>query len=179
MSTTRPSELTGDYVIDATRTRIGFVARHTMSTRVRGHVDAFEGTVRLDGEHPWKSTVRLVIQAKDVQTKNRQRDTLVRDKFLDAKNHPTITFTSTDVLQSDATHYELTGDLTIRGTTRSVTLIVELTDTEPDSQGNLWAHLKGTTTINRKDWNVNWNAFTSAMVSPTVVVEFDAVVVRG
>ncbi len=137
MSTTYPSELTGDYVIDATRTRIGFVARHTMSTLVRGHVDAFEGSVHLDGEHPWKSSVRLVVQAKDVQTKNRQRDVLVRSKFLDAQNHPTITFPSTDVLQSDATHYELTGDLTIRGTTRSVTLNVELTDTEPDSQGNL------------------------------------------
>ncbi|MFE6776342.1 YceI family protein [Streptomyces sp. NPDC057702] len=178
MPITSLNELTGDYVLDVAHTRIGFVARHTLSTRVRGRFGTFEGSAYVDGERPTRSTVRLVIQADDIQTRNRQRDDLVRAKFLDVPNHPTITFASTHILQSTASHYEVTGDLTLRGTTRPTLLTVELTDSDTDAQGNLWATFQGSATLNRKDWNINWNALTSATISPKVLVEFEATAIR-
>ena len=72
-TTTKLSELTGDYVLDTAHTRIGFVARHTMATRVRGQFDDFAGTAYLDGEDPSKSSVQLTIQASSIQTGNPRR----------------------------------------------------------------------------------------------------------
>ncbi|MBB5939837.1 YceI family protein [Streptomyces zagrosensis] len=176
--TTRLGDLTGNYALDTGHTRIGFVARHTMSTRVRGHFGEFEGDVHLNGDHPTTSRVRLVIQAKSIHTHNRQRDDLLRGKFLDLDNHPAITFTSATVEQVDETHYKLTGDLTARGVAKPVTLDVELTGGENDPQGNLRVGFRASTTINRNDWGVNWNAATTVFISPKVTLEFDVTAIR-
>ncbi|MFJ3307584.1 YceI family protein [Streptomyces sp. NPDC086549] len=72
------SELTGDHVLDPSGTRIGFVARHTMGTRVRGRSEQYEGGAHIDGEDPSKSSARLTIQAKSIQTGNQQRDDQLR-----------------------------------------------------------------------------------------------------
>jgi polyisoprenoid-binding protein YceI len=81
-TTTKLSELTGDYVLDTAHTRIGFVAR-AMATKVRGQFDEFEGSAHLDGDDPSKSSTELTIQAKCIQTRNQQRDEHLRSKFLD------------------------------------------------------------------------------------------------
>jgi polyisoprenoid-binding protein YceI len=171
-STTTLGELTGDYVVDPTRTRIGFVARHTMASSVPGHFEEFEGHAHLVGDDPSKSTAAVTIQAKTIQTRNPRRDQALRDKFLDVANHPTITFASTAVEKVDDTAFRLTGDLTIRGTTRPVTIDLTLT-----VAGNDRLAFAGTVTINRRDWGVHWSA-AGFLVSRQVVVEVDVAAVR-
>ena len=175
---TKLSELTGDYVLDTAHTRIGFVARHAMATRVRGHFDEFEGGAYLDGDDPSKSSARLTIQAKSLQTRNRQRDDQLRGTFLDMGNHPAITFTSATVEQVDETTFKVTGDLAIRGVTKPVTVDFELTGAENDPRGDFRVGFKGSVTVNRNDWGVNWNAATTVLVSPKVTLEFDVAAIR-
>lgn len=175
MSTmTRLSELTGDYVLDTTRTRIGFVARHTMASRVRGQFDEFEGSAYLDGDDPSKSRARLTIRAKSIQTRNPQRDDQLRSTFLYADEHPAITFTSTAVAQTGESTFKVTGDLTMHGVTKPVTVDFALTGARNGSR----VGFTGSVTINRNDWGVNWNAATKVLVSPKVVLEFDVAAVR-
>ncbi|QDQ09682.1 YceI family protein [Streptomyces spectabilis] len=178
-ASTELSELTGDYVIDPAHTRIGFVARHTMSTRVRGQFAEFGGGACLDGGDPSRSSARLTIHARSIQTRNQQRDDLLCGKFLDVDNHPAITFTSAHVRHVDGARYKVAGDLTIRGVTAPVTLDVELTAAAPAPEGDFRVGFTGGATINRRDWGVNWNGMTALMVAPKVRLEFDVTAVRA
>ncbi|MEV4172538.1 YceI family protein [Nonomuraea sp. NPDC049709] len=174
MTTTTPlSALTGDYVLDTARTRIGFVARHTMATRVRGHFDAFEGHVHLDGDDPSRSSAELTVRARSIQTRNRRRDEHLRRRFLGLDDHPTVTFVSAGVERAGDTRFRMTGDLTIRGVTRPVTVDFELTGARGDQVA-----FRGGVTVNRMDWGVNWNAATAVMVGPEVRLELDVVAIR-
>lgn len=171
-------ELTGAYVLDTAHSRIGFVGRHALSTRVRGEFEEYEGSAYLFGDHPSKSSASLSIRATSLQTHRRQRDDQLRGTFLDTDNHPVITFGSTKVEPVGETTYKVTGDLTMRGVTKSVTIRVELTAAERDAQGDLRVSFLGSVTVNRKDWGLNWNAATSVLVSPKVTLEFDVIAVR-
>ena len=131
-TTTRLSELTGDYVLDTARTRIGFAVRQAMVAKVRGQFDEFEGSAHLDGDNPAESSARITIQARSIQTRNQQRDDHLRGHFLDAGNHPAITFTTARVEQAGETSFKVTGDLTIRGVTRPVTIDAEFTGAADD-----------------------------------------------
>jgi polyisoprenoid-binding protein YceI len=180
-TTTRLSELTGDYVLDAAHTRIGFVARLAMVAKVRGQFDEFEGSAHLDGDDPSKSSARVTIQAKSIQTRNQQRDDHLRNHFLDTDNHPTVTFTSTKVEQVDETSFKVTGDLTIRGVTKPVTADFELTGAENGPGGNFRVGFGGKVTIDRKDWGVSWNAALEGggvLVSEKVTLEFAVDAIR-
>jgi polyisoprenoid-binding protein YceI len=163
--TTKLSELTGDYVLEAERTRIGFVARHRMGTRVRGRFAGFEGVVRLDGDDPGASSARITIQADTVDTGNERRDAQLTKDFLVTATYPAITFVSTKVEQTGATTFDVTGDLTIRGVTHRIAVPFELTEADGD------VTFKATRTINRMHWQVNWNAVTTALVSPDVILD--------
>ena len=178
-TTTKLSELTGDYVLDAARTRIGFAAR-AMVTKVRGQFGEFEGRVHLDGNDPSKSSAQLTIQAGSIQTRIQQRDDHLRSNFLDTGHHPAITFTSTRTEQAGETSFKVTGDLTIRGVTKPVTVDFELTGAVTDPWGNFRVGFEGTVTINRKDWGVNWRAVSGGglLVSERVTLEFDVAAVR-
>ncbi|WP_066937423.1 YceI family protein [Microtetraspora fusca] len=179
MSTvTTLSELTGDYVLDTARTRIGFGARHTMATRVRGRFEEFEGGAHLDGDDPSKSSARLTVQAKSIQTGNRRRDDHLRGTFLYVDDHPALTFISTTVRSAGPAGFTVTGDLTIRGVTKPVTVDFELTSAEDDPRGGFRVRFTGRTTIDRNDWNVNWNAATRIMVGPKVTLELDVTAIR-
>jgi polyisoprenoid-binding protein YceI len=176
--TSIPGELTGDYVLDTTRTRIGFVARHTMSTRVRGRFEEFEGGAHLDGGDPSKSEIRLTIRARSIRTGKSQRDDLLGGKFLDADAHPALTFVSTRVEPAEDHVFRITGDLTIRAVTRPVTVDFTLTGTETGPRGVFRIGASGSAVIDRNHWGVNWNAMTAAMVSPKVTLDFDVTAVR-
>ncbi|MEV6135299.1 YceI family protein [Nocardia sp. NPDC051990] len=176
-TTIERSELTGDYLLDTAHTRIGFIARHAMATRVRGKFAEFEGSAHLDGEEPSKSSAQLTIQARSIDTRNRQRDDLLGRKFLSVDDHPIITFTMTEVEQFTSTNIIVTGDLTIRGVTRAVTVDFEPTGVDRDKQRILRVCFTGSVTINRKDWGVHWKAATG-MVSPKVTLEFDVAAIR-
>jgi polyisoprenoid-binding protein YceI len=175
---TAPGELTGDYVLDAAGTRIGFVARHAMATRVRGHFERFDGSGHLDDTDPSKSWFRLTIQATSIQTRNQRRDDQLRSSFLNVDDHPALTFTSTRVHRLGDTLFEVAGDLIIRGVTRPVTMNLVLVGPERDPRGDLRVVLKGGVTIDRNGWGVNWNGVTRVMVSPKVTVELDVTAVR-
>ncbi|GAA3011400.1 YceI family protein [Kitasatospora sp. NPDC006786] len=176
------SELTGDYVLDPTHTRIGFVARHAMVTKVRGAFHRFEGTAHLDGGNPSGSSGQVVIKAESIDTGVEQRDQHLRtNDFLDAPNFPDITFRSTAVEVRSGTDYRVTGDLTIKDTTRPVTIDFEYTGNVVDPYGNLRVGLEGSVTISRKEYGVTWNAALEGggvLVGDKVVLEFDISAVR-
>jgi polyisoprenoid-binding protein YceI len=180
-TTTKLSELTGDYVLDTAHTRIGFVARQAIVSKVPGHFDEFESSAYLNGEDPSQSSILLTIQAKSIQTHNDRRDAHLRRAFLDVDNHPAITFISTRVEQVDRTSFKVTGDLTIRGMTQPVTVDFDMTRTEIDPVGNFRVQLNGRTTINRNDWGVRWNAAIEGggvIVSKKVTLELAIAAVR-
>jgi polyisoprenoid-binding protein YceI len=180
-ATTKLSELTGDYVLDTARTRVGFAARMAMVTSVRGQFDEFKGSAHLDGDDPSKSSAQLMIHTQSIQTRNKRRDDHLRGKFLDSPNHPTITFTSTGVEQVSETSFKVCGDLTICGVTRPVTVALELTGAGNDPSGDYRVGFEGRGTISRKDWGVSWNAVLEGggvLVSETVTLDFDVAAIR-
>ena len=119
-SPTTLGDLSGTYVLDPAHTRIGFVARHAMVTKVRGQFNEFEGSAVVDADDFTKSSAQLTIQAASIDTRNEQRDGhLKSNDFLSLEEYPQITFVSTGVTQTGETSLELTGDLTIKGVTNS------------------------------------------------------------
>jgi polyisoprenoid-binding protein YceI len=174
---------TGTYAIDATHSRIGFVARHAMVTKVRGSFNEFEGTGHFDAEDPSRSSLQLTIQAASIDTRNADRDGHLRgNDFFDMEAYPEITFASTAVEQVDAVTFRVTGDLTIKGTTKPVSVDLEYTGSAVDPYGNTRLGLEGSTVVNRKDFGVNWNTALEAggvLVSEKVTLEFEVSAVRA
>jgi polyisoprenoid-binding protein YceI len=179
--TTQPrtsfEQLTGDYDLDPSHTRIGFAARHAMVATVHGRFGIWSGNVHLDGADPSKSSAEILIDASSIDTSNDQRDGHLRSPdFLDVANHPTITFRSTGVYPVDAETFRMTGDLAIRGTTRPVTIELEYQGAATDPFGNFRVGFEGKSVINRKDWGLVWNATLETggvLVGDKVKLEFD------
>jgi polyisoprenoid-binding protein YceI len=168
--------ISGDYTLDPSHTRIGFSARHAMVTKVRGHFDQFEGTAHVDTVTPANSSVTVTIEAASVTTGNEQRDGhLKTPDFFDIANHPQITFVSTNV-ERDGSEWAITGDLTINGVTKPVTIPFEETGSAKDPFGNTRVGFEGDVTIDRTDWNLSFNAALETggvLVSEKVKLEFD------
>ncbi len=179
---TVPATLTGSYTIDPTHSRISFVARHAMVTKVRGSFNEFAGTGQLDLENPSNSRIDLTIQTASIDTRNADRDAHLRSNdFFDMENHPQIRFASTTTDRVDSDHYRVTGDLTIKGITKPVTVEFEYTGAAVDPYGNHRVGFEGTTTINRKDFGVSWNAALEAggvLVGEKVNLEFEVSAIR-
>jgi polyisoprenoid-binding protein YceI len=139
--------------------------------------------LHVDGEHPENSSGRATIQAKSIDTRNGQRDDHLRSNdFLDMDNHPEITFVSTSVEPTGENTFRVTGDLTIRGVTRPVTIDFEFTGSAVDPQGNLRIGLEGSTVINRKDWGVSWNAALEGggvLVSEKITLEIEVSAIKS
>ena len=155
---TTPLPTAGHYSIDPSHSRIGFVARHAMVTKVRGSFDEFEGSCYFDPQDPSKTSLKLVIQAASIDTRNADRDNHLRSNdFFDMENFPTLTFASTDVA-AEGTTYHVTGDLTVRGVTKQITVDFEYLGAATDPFGNDRIGFEGTAVINRKDFGVNFNA---------------------
>ena len=177
------TDLTGTWTLDPAHTRIGFVARHAMVTKVRGSFNEFEGTAAFDGANPANSHAEVTIKAASIDTRNAQRDEHLRSNdFLAMQEHPEITFASTGARQVDDTTFELTGDLTIRGVTKSVTIPFSFEGAAKDPFGNLRAGFEGSVVINRKDWGVNWNAALEGggvLVSDRVTLEFEVSAIKN
>ncbi|MGN6475129.1 MAG: YceI family protein [Mycobacteriales bacterium] len=174
--------LTGDYDVDASHSRVGFAAKHAMVTTVRGAFKDFTAEAHLDEENVANSSVRVEIKTASIDTGNDQRDEHIRNSdFLEVEKYPTITFASTKVEQTGEDTYAVTGDLTIKETTRPVTVNFEKTGAADDPWGNFRVGFEGKTVINRKDWGVNWNVALEAggiLVSDKVTLEFDIAAVR-
>ncbi len=176
------TQLTGDYALDPAHSRIGFVARHAMVTKVRGAFNEFTGTAHLDGENPNRSSAQLRIQAASIDTRNADRDGHLRSNdFLQMDEHPEITFTTTEITWTGQDSFDVTGDLTIKGTTRSVTVPFTFEGQATDPFGNVRVGFEGSTTINRKDFGVTWNATLETggvLVSDKVTLEFEVSAIK-
>lgn len=177
------TELTGTYTLDPAHTRIGFVARHAMVTKVRGAFNEFEGTATLDGANPAASRAQVTISAASIDTRNAQRDEHLRSNdFLSMDEYPQITFVSTGARQVDDSTFELTGDLTIKGVTNSITIPFSFEGAAKDPFGNLRVGFEGAVTINRKDYGITWNAALETggvLVSDKVTLEFELSLVKS
>ena len=182
-TSTAERTLTGNYTIDPAHSHIGFTARHAMVTKVRGSFQEYEGTGYFDGDDPTKSKLQLTITAVSIDTGNADRDNHLRSNdFFDMENHPEIRFVSTKVEIQGEDRYRVTGDLTIKGVTKPVSVDFEYTGTAVDSFGNQRIGFEGRTTINRKDWGVNWNAALEAggvLVSEKVTLEFEVSAIKS
>jgi len=177
------TELTGTYTLDPAHTRIGFVARHAMVTKVRGSFDEFAGTAVLDGANPANSRVEVTIEAASIDTRNAQRDEHLRgNDFLAMQEYPKITFASTGVRQAGETTFEVTGDLTIKGVTNEITIPFEFEGAAKDPFGNQRVGFEGSVTINRRDYGVTWNAALEGggvLVSDKVTLEFEISAIKN
>ncbi|HEX6248790.1 MAG TPA: YceI family protein [Nocardioidaceae bacterium] len=177
------SDLTGTWSLDPSHTRIGFVARHAMVTKVRGAFNEFEGTAVVDGNDLAASKVDVTIQAASIDTRNEQRDGHLRSNdFLAMDEYPTITFVSTGVRSTGPASLELTGDLTIKGVTNAVTIPFDYEGAATDPFGNLRAGFEGSVTINRKDYGITWNAALETggvLVGDKIVLEFEVSAIKN
>ena len=182
-ATTVTAVPTGTYVLDASHSRVGFVARHAMVTKVRGAFNDISGQGSFDAAQPTNSKVELTIQAASIDTRNADRDAHLRSNdFFDMEQYPTITFVSTAVEPQGDDEYLVTGDLTIKGVTKPVSVAFDATGPVVDPWGNTRIGLEGKVVVNRKDWGLNWNAALDAggvLVSEKVTLEFEVSAVQA
>ena len=175
------SDVKGTYVLDPAHSQLGFVARHAMVTKVRGTFNGVTGTAIIDGADPSASSLTVIVDAATVDTRNEGRDAhLVSPDFFDAERHPQITFVSTGFVV-DGNTVEVTGDLTIKGTTHPVTIPFEFQGSATDPFGNERIGFEGSVVVNRKDWNLTWNAALETggvLVSEKVTLEFEVSAIK-
>lgn len=144
---------------DHAHSSIDFTVRHMLVSKVRGRFTKWTGKLEIDEQNLTRSHFDIDIDAASVDTHEAQRDAHLRSAdFFDTANHPRITFKSTSVKEKDAEHLVVTGDLTIRGTTRQVVLDVERGGVvAKDPWGKRRAGFTATTTIDRKEFYVSFN----------------------
>jgi polyisoprenoid-binding protein YceI len=173
---------TGTYAIDPSHSRLGFVARHAMVTKVRGAFLDVAGQGHFDAENPASANLQVTIQAASIDTGNADRDGHLRSNdFFEMETYPEITFVSTSVAPTGDDTYDVTGDLTIKGTTKSVVIPFEVSGPAQDPWGNTRIGLEGELKVNRKDWGLAWNApleTGGVLIGEKVTLEFDVAAVR-
>ncbi|WP_407837066.1 YceI family protein [Streptomyces sp. DSM 116496] len=169
--------LTGDYVIDASHSSIGFTVRHAMVTNVRGTFAEHEGSLHLDGSDPSRSTATIAVKIASVDTGIADRDGHLRSgDFFDAETFPLMTFRSTEAQQLGGDKYRITGELTIKDVTRPLSIDLEFGGSATDVYGNERVGFEGSAEILRSDWGLTWNAALETggvMVSDKVKLTFD------
>jgi polyisoprenoid-binding protein YceI len=151
---------TSTWQIDPMHSAAQFSVRHLAISTVRGGFSNVKGTINFDDADVTKSTVDVTIDVSTVDTRTPDRDKdLKSDKFFDVAHYPSMTFKSKKVEQAGAGKLKVTGDLTIRGTTKEVVLDVDgPTAPVKDPWGNQRVAVTATTKINRQDFGVKWNA---------------------
>ncbi|WP_225634789.1 YceI family protein [Streptomyces solaniscabiei] len=169
--------LTGDYAIDPSHTTIGFVARHAMVTNVKGKFLDFTGTLHLDGTAPAESTASLDITMDSIDTGSADRDGHLKSAdFFKTDEFPTMTFRSTKAEALGGDDYRITGDLTILGTTKPITIDLEFNGAAKDPFGNERVGFEGKAEILRSEWGLTWNAALETggvLVSDKIKLNFD------
>jgi polyisoprenoid-binding protein YceI len=151
---------TATWQIDPAHTAAGFSVRHLMIATVRGQFKGVTGAVLWDDQDINNSTVDVTIDANTVDTGEPKRDADLKSaNFFDVKNYPTITFKSTKIEKISAGKMKVAGNLTIHGVTKQVVLDVEgPSGAVKDPWGNTRVALNASTTVNRLDYGVKWNA---------------------
>ncbi len=147
------------WAIDTAHSHIEFSIRHLMISKVRGHFHTFSGTVAFDEQTPANSTVSVQIEAASIDTGDEKRDGhLKASDFFDVANTPHLTFVSKRVEVVDDSYGKIIGDLSIHGVTKEVVLDTAYAGQAKSPWGTTSAGFSASTTINRKDWGLSWNA---------------------
>jgi len=145
------------YNFDKVHSDVGFQIRHLVS-KVRGHFTDYEGTVLVDRAKPEASSVDLTIKAASIDTGNENRDKDLRSaNFFEVDKYPEITFKSTKITPKGGDHYDVTGNLTMHGTTKEVTLPVTFLGFVNAGRMGDRAGFETSITLNRKDFGIVWN----------------------
>jgi polyisoprenoid-binding protein YceI len=170
--------------IDPAHSAAEFKVRHMMISNVKGKFSGLSGVLKLDESDHSRSTVEVSIPAASVSTVDEKLDAhLKNEDFFDVQKFPTITFQSTKIRSTGGRDYEVTGDLTIRGVTQTVTLnVADFSEPSKDPWGNLRIGLSGSTKVNRKDFGLVWNApleFGGVLVGDEVTITLDVQFIKG
>lgn len=172
----------GTYALDAAHTTIGFVARHAMVTKVRGNFNEFEGTLTVGENITDSAAATATVKTASVDTNNADRDAHVKNEdFFDVEKFPEMTFTATKFDVNEAGEGTVTGDLTIKGTTKSVDFKVEDTGVAEDPFGNTRLGFEAKTSINRTDFGIDFNAplkTGGVLVSEEIKIELEVSAIK-
>src|SRR5699024_3159673 len=142
------------WYVDKVHSELGFSVKHMMVSRAKGTFNEFDAVIEADPNDLTNAKVEFTIDVASIDTRQKDRDDHLRSAdFFDVENHPKATFTAKDFKEKGNNHYDVTGDLTIAGTTKPVTVDVLFEGTGKDPMsGNEVAGFSGGTTINRKDF---------------------------
>lgn len=171
------SDFNGTYTLDPAHSRIGFWLRHAMVTKVRGEFTEFDSSLSY-GE---KNAASAVIKVASINTNNDDRDNHLRsDDFFAVETYPEITFTATE-FNINGNAGTVTGDLTIKGITKPVTLDVEISGTAVDPDGQTRLGFEATTLLNRTDFGIDFNAPLNTggvLISEDIHIEIEGSAIR-
>ncbi|WP_433792845.1 YceI family protein [Actinoplanes sp. CA-252034] len=166
----------GTYELDAAHKRVGFVVKHLMVSKVRGQFAEATATIVV-GENPLDSSVSATIQTGSVETGQVDRDNHLRTgDFFEVEKYPTMEFRSTGVKSHAGAEFVLDGELTIKGVTRPVELVVEFEGATTSPYGQHVFGFSAHTEIDRDDWGLSWNVALESggfMVSKKVKIEIE------
>ncbi len=144
--------------VDPVHTQVEFSAKHMGIMTVKGQITGVQAMIDFNEDDFTASSVEATIDARTLSTHDERRDAHLKSPdFLDVAQFPTIAFKSTRIEHAAHDQYKMTGDLTIRDVTRPVNLEVVYSGQAKDPMGNMHAGFSADTTINRKDWGLNWN----------------------
>ncbi|MGY0692150.1 YceI family protein [Virgibacillus sp. FSP13] len=148
------------WTVDPVHSSLEFVVKHMMISKAKGEFTEFEATIEADPEDLSGSTIEFSVDVNSIDTRKEDRDNHLRSAdFFDVENHPKMTFKVTDIKKKAENNYDVTGDLTIRGTTKPVTFDVDFEGQHKDPMsGDTVAGFSGSAEINRKDFGLTWNA---------------------
>ena len=168
---------TGVYDLDTAHSSVAFTVRHAMVTKVRGEFTDFTATLTADQDNPAESKVEATVETASVDTRNADRDAHIKNEdFFDVEKFPQMTFNSTSFDVDANGNGTVTGDLTIKETTKPVTLDVETFGIEEDPFGNTRLGFEARTTINRKEFGIDFEAPLNsggALVGEKITIEID------
>jgi polyisoprenoid-binding protein YceI len=173
----------GTYTLDAGHSDVGFSVRHMMVSNVRGSFHAFSGTVTWDPTRPEATRIDVAIDVASIDTREPKRDEHLRSAdFFDAEKYPKMTFTSRRATPRRGGGVDVVGDLTIRGTTREITLVVDdIAPEHADPWGNVRSGATAKATIRRSDFGMRWNAALEAggvLVGDEIKIAIEAELIR-
>ncbi|MET0421350.1 MAG: YceI family protein [Acidimicrobiia bacterium] len=173
----REVPVAGTYALDASHSRVGFVARHLVVAKSRGEFSEFSGTVVI-GDDPLQSSVNVEIDIASVNTNDAKRDEHLRSSdFFAADDHPKMHFRSTGVRPGDKGRWVVSGELTVKDVTRTVDLEVEFDGSITDPWGGSRAAFSASAEVNREDFGLTWNQALEGggvLVGKHVAIEIEA-----
>ena len=173
---------TNTWRIDASHSSVEFSAKHMMFTTVKGRFGEVEGSIEINGDAPEAAIVNVTMKAASIDTRSEQRDGHLRSAdFLDVENYPDVMFKSTKISGAKE-HFTIAGELTIRGTTKPITLDVTYEGTGIDPWGGERLGFSADAKIDRREFGLTWNQALEAggvLVSNDIKLHIDAQLVRA